>query len=191
MKWSKFSLRLVALAVTVLLVGSLAAQKTAAQYPPATGSASMSVSSTTPATGSAVSVAVNVANQLGIYVSGVPCTFQVLSQPGSGAVVDAGPKVTDVYGTAVSTLNVGTTPGTIVVGANCGEFSSQVAVQAVGPAVGPAPAGTAIRMPATGTGPTESQTYGTGLVVALLIGGLATLGVGSVLLVAGRRVRSS
>ena len=78
----------------------------------------MSVSSTTPATGTAVSVAVNVVNQLGIYVSGVPCTFQVLSQPGSGAVVDAGPKVTDVYGTAVSTLNVGTTPGTILVGAH-------------------------------------------------------------------------
>jgi hypothetical protein len=91
MKGFKFSLRLVALAATVLLVGSLAAQKTAAQYPPATGSASMSVSSTTPATGSAISVAVNVVNQLGIYVSGVPCTFQVLSQPGSGAVVDAGP----------------------------------------------------------------------------------------------------
>lgn len=186
MKWFKFSLRLVALAATVLLVGSLAAQKTAAQYPPATGSASMSVSSTTPATGSPISVAVNVVNQLGIYVSGVPCTFQVLSQPGSDAVVDAGPKVTDVNGTAVSTLNVGTTPGTIVVGANCGELSSQVAVQAVGPA----PAVT-VRMPSTGTGPTESQPYGTGLVAALLIGGLATLGVGSVLLVAGRRVRSS
>jgi hypothetical protein len=98
--------------------------------------------------------------------------------------------VTDVYGTAVSTLNVGTTPGTILVGANCGEFTSQVAVQAVGPAVGPAP-GVTVRMPATGTGPAESQPYGAGLVAALLIGGLATLGVGSVLLVAGRRVRSS
>jgi len=153
-----------------------------AQYPPPTGSVSMSTSSATPATGTSVSISTTALNQFGTPAFGLSCTFQVLSQPGSGAVVDAGPKVTDANGVASTTLNVGTTPGSIVVGANCGELSSQVLVEVQG-----APAGT-LRLPATGTGSEAAPTVPV-LIVTLFATGLICVAGATSLRRAARRIR--
>ena len=155
MKWSSIGMKLVGLAAGLLLVGMLGGTASA-QYPPPTGSVSMSTSNATPAAGTSVSISTTVLNQFGSPAFGLSCTFQVLSQPGSSAVVDAGPKVTDDNGIAATTLNVGTTAGTIVVGANCGELSSQVSVAVQGaPARDATPARDRHRLRSTpdGSGP--------------------------------------
>jgi len=144
----------------------------------------MSTSSATPAAGTSVSISTTVLNQFGTPAFSLSCTFQVLSQPGSDAVVDAGPKVTDAAGIATTTLNVGTTSGSIVVGANCGELSSQILVDVQG-----APSGT-IRLPATGTGP-EAAPSGAVLIATLLATGLICVAGSTSLRRAAKRDRGS
>jgi hypothetical protein len=159
----------------------------------------MSLSNTAPVTGTAVSISATVVNHRGAVVPGIECTFAVISQTGTGATVEAGPKITDANGVATTTLSTGTAAGTIVVGADCGELSSQVSVQTtaappvVVPAVPPAaaPAGaTTISMPRTGTGPEEIAPIGLFLTV-LLVGGLACLAAGETLRIVSKRARNS
>jgi hypothetical protein len=183
MKWSSLGVKLAGLAAGILLVGMLGS--TAQAYPPPTGSVSMSTSSATPPAGTSVSISTTVLNQFGSPAFGLSCTFQVLSQPGTNAVVDAGPKVTDGNGIATTTLNVGTTAGTIAVGANCGEMSGQVSV-AVQAGAG-APGAVTLRLPSTGTGPADTAPNG----LILLATGLLCVVAGSGLRVAARRARGS
>ncbi|HUS81628.1 MAG TPA: hypothetical protein VM013_00030 [Dehalococcoidia bacterium] len=183
MKWSSLGVKLAGLAVGVLLVGVLGGTALAV-YPPPTGSVSMGTSNTTPATGTSVSVSATVLNQFGSPAFGLSCTFQIASQPGSDAVVDAGPKMTDDYGIATTTLNTGTTPGSIVVDANCGELTSQVLVQVAG-----APSAT-ILLPATGTG-SEAAPTSLVLIATLLATGLLCMAGGTSLRIAARRARGS
>ena len=181
MKWSSLGVKLAGLAAGVLLVGMLGS--TAQAYPPPTGSVSMGTSSATPSAGTSVSISTTVLNQFGSPAFGLSCTFQVLSQPGTSAVVDTSRKVTDDYGMATTTLNVGTTAGTIVIGANCGEMSGQVsvAVQAG------APGAVTLRLPPTGTGPADRVPNG----LILVATGLLCVVAGSGLRVAARRARGS
>jgi hypothetical protein len=182
MKWFSFSIKVVALTAVTLAFGSLVAGETSAQYPPPTGSVSLVTSSATPVTGTTVSVSATVIDQTGAVAPGLSCTFQILSQPGTSAVVDAGPKVTDAHGVATTSLSVGTIPGTITVGANCGTLSSQVAVMAT------APQPSSGRLPTTGLGPaTDTGSFGWGLVIALLVGGSLAAATGSVLFRTARR----
>jgi len=78
-------------------------------------------------------------------VSGLACTFDIASQPGSDAAVYPGPVYTDPTGTATTSLQVGSTAGPIIVDANCGDLTAQVSVVS-GAAV-------AVQLPATGEGP--------------------------------------
>jgi hypothetical protein len=181
MKWSSIGVKFAGLAAGLLLVGMLGSTASAV-YPPPTGSVSMSTSSATPAAGTSVSISTTVLNQFGSPAFGLSCTFQVLSQPGSNAVVDAGPKMTDDNGVATTTLNVGTAAGTIVVGANCGELSGQVSVAVQG-----APGATTLRLPPTGTGPDAAAP--TWLIV--LATGLVCVVAGSGLRIAARWARGS
>jgi len=180
MKWSSLGVKLAGLAAGILLVGMLGS--TAQAYPPPTGSVSMGTSSATPSAGTSVSISTTVLNQFGSPAFGLSCTFQVVSQPGTSAVVDTSPKVTDDYGIATTTLNVGTTAGTIVVGANCGEMSGQVSVTVQG-----APGAVTFRLPATGSGPHEAAP----IWLIILASGLVCVVAGSGLRIAARRARGS
>jgi hypothetical protein len=184
MKWSSLGVKLAGLAAGILLVGVLGS--TAQAYPPPTGSVSMGTSSATPPAGTSVSISTTVLNQFGSPAFGLSCTFRVLSQPGTSAVVDAGPKVTDGNGIATTTLNVGTTAGTIVVGANCGEMSGQVSVVAVQAGAG-APGAVTLRLPPTGSGPDEAAP---GWLIVLATG-LVCVVAGSGLRIAAKRDRGS
>jgi hypothetical protein len=144
----------------------------------------MGTSNATPATGTTVSVSATVLNQFGTPAFGLACTFQIVSQPGSDAVVDAGPKITDDAGIATTTLSTGTTPGDIVIDATCGELTSQVLVQ-----VGRAPAGT-MTLPPTGTGPDAAPT-GPALIATLLAVGLICVAGSTSLRRAAKRNRDS
>ena len=88
MKWSSFGCKLAALFAGLLLVGVVGGG-TALAYPPPTGSVTMTLSNSAPATGATVSISATVVNQAGVAQSGLECTFQVVSQPGTGATVDA------------------------------------------------------------------------------------------------------
>ena len=129
----------------------------------------MTAETTSPPVGGAAGISVTARDQTGAAVAGIACTFRVISQPGNDATVDAGPFVTNASGVANTTLRAGSTPGNIVVGAICGELSSQVLVTAG--AAAPAPG-----LPATGQGPGASEPAG--WVLGVLLGGLGALTLG-------------
>jgi hypothetical protein len=186
MKWFSFGSKLTALCASLLLVGALGG--TALAYPPPTGSVSMSLSNTTPTTGSTVSISATVINQAGAAVQGIECTFAIISQPGTGATVEAGPKLTNYGGVATTTLTTGDAAGTVVVGANCGEMSSQVLVQTT--AAAPSAGAATLRVPPTGTGPGDTTPIGLFLTV-LMVGGIACLAGGQTLRIVSKRARGS
>jgi hypothetical protein len=183
MKWSSIGTKIVALSAAILL-GALTVAGAGAQYPPPSGSLSLSASTTTPTTGSVVSVSARAVDQTGAVLGNVACAFRVVSQPGSDAVVDAGPKITDATGIATTSLTTGSTPGTIIVGADCGGLSSQITVQVDAAA----PIGTD-RLPSTGMGPVEEASWSVTILGTLLVGGMLSLAAGSALFVATKRVR--
>lgn len=194
MKWMSISVKVVALAVVALALGTMT-RGASAQYPPPTGGVSLEVSSSTATAGSSVAVSAKVIAPNGTAVSGISCTFAVVSQPGSDAAVNPGPFTSDANGVVTSSLAVGTTPGSIIVGVQCGELSSRVSVVVSGAAQGTgtgtgADAG-AVFLPSTGTGPMESAFFGVQAVIALLACGIVALAAGSALMLRARRVRAS
>ena len=169
---------LAALLGTLSAVGS---HEAGAQYPPPTGNLTLRAATTAPPLSSVLGISATARDQTGAAVAGISCTFQIISQPGADATVDGGPFVTDANGVASTTLDVGNTPGNIVVGANCGDLTSQVLVAAGGGA--PAPA-----LPATGQGPDGSAK--TGWLVWVLVAGLGALALATALRrTLGRRTR--
>jgi hypothetical protein len=152
-----------------------------AQYPPPTGNVTLTAGTTAPTLGSTVPISATIRDQYGSVVAGIACTFSIISQPGTDASVVPGPVMTDPNGVAQTTLNVGGTAGTIVVGALCGELSAQTSVVSSAAAVG---------LPPTGTNQAEGTPAGT--VWALSIAAGAALGIGGTLAVmAVRRTRPS
>jgi hypothetical protein len=189
MKW--FSLKVVALAVVALAIGSLSVKETAAQYPPPTGSASLSGSSTTASVGGDISLTLTVVDSTGSPVAGKTCTMYIYSQPGTDASVTQDSAATDAAGVITGTLYVGTTQGTVEVRVSCGDvfaaFTSVVGVAA--PPQAPVEPGQ-IALPPTGVGPVAySESSGVGLIAALLVTGIVALAAGSALLPTARRVR--
>ena len=149
-------------------LGALALGVAQAQYPPPTGNLTLRAETTTPPLGGVLGISATARDQRGAAVAGVACTFAIISQPGTDAGVEPGPFVTDASGVANTTLRVGSTPGNIVVGANCGDLTSQVLVAAGGAA--------APGLPATGQGPEGSDKPGR--VLGGVLGGLAFLTFG-------------
>lgn len=159
--------RLGVLAAALLLAGT-ALGSARAQYPPPTGNVTLTSSITAPGLGGTTTVSALVRDVMGAAVGGLACTFNIVSQPGTDASVYSGPVYTDTTGMATTTLQVGSTPGPIIVGSSCGELSAQVSVVA----------GTAeVQLPATGMGPADGD--GSGLVGlwVLLGASVAALGV--------------
>jgi hypothetical protein len=133
-----------------------------AQYPPPTGSVTLSVSSATPTLGESVVLGVQIVSPTGAPVAGASCSFAIMEQPGTDAYVVAGPVATDVAGIVETTLNVGSTPGLISVQAQCGELSALTSVVAG--------AAQAVALPATGEGSMASSGGSFPWLVALAAG---------------------
>jgi hypothetical protein len=196
MKWFSFSLKVVALAVVAALIGSLSVKETAAYERP-TGSATLTGSSTSVSVGGTAELTLTVVNSAGNPVAGKSCELYISSQPGTDASIIQDSAKTDANGVITGSLYVGTARGTVQVTANCGNLFaglSVVAGAAVAPPQAPVePAQPAqpgrIAMPPTGVGPAaDGETYGLGLIIALLAGGSLTLAAGSVLFLKARRV---
>lgn len=148
------------LAVALLLAGTVVGAARA-QYPPPTGNVTLTSSITAPQTGGTVTITALVRDVAGAAVAGQACTFSIASQPGTDASVFAGPVNTDLTGVATTTLQVGSTPGPIIVESTCGGLSSQVSVIA---------GAAAVELPATGTGPVGSENDFTLIGLWLLLG---------------------
>ncbi len=145
--WAKSG---VVLALVALVAWTAIPNGAQAQYPPPTGSVTLSVSSATPEVGQSVVLSVQIVDPTGAAVSGGSCTFAVTQQPGTDAFVVAGPVITNAAGVAETTLNVGSVPGLIGVEAQCGELSALTSVVA-------GAAAQAISLPATGEGSMASS----------------------------------
>jgi hypothetical protein len=182
----------VVLAVVAALIGSLSVKETAAYGQP-TGSVTLSGSSTTASVGGTVALTLTVVNSAGSPWAGKSCELYISSQPGTAASVTQDSATTGEDGVITGSLYVGTALGTVEVTANCGNLFAGLSV-IVGVAAPPqAPVGLApiapIAMPPTGVGPAaDGETYGLGLIIALLAGGSLTLAAGSVLFLRARRV---
>ena len=101
-----------------------------AQYPPPAGSVTGSVNNPAPSPGASVTVTCTVTNSQGQPVANEPCTFSIVSQPGTNASLGA-PSVTantNAQGIATAVLSVGTTPGAIVVKVSAMGVQAQVTV---------------------------------------------------------------
>ncbi len=145
-----------------------------AQYPPPTGNVTLATETTAATPGSTVPISATVRDQFGSVVAGTTCTFSVTSQPGTDATVLAGPFITDASGVARSNLNVGSTPGTIVIDCLCGELSAQATVVNSTEAA-------AVGLPSTGAGQTDDSPAA--IAWALTIAAGAALGIGGTLAV--------
>jgi hypothetical protein len=192
MKWFGFSLKVVVLAVVAALIGSLSVKETAA-YPAPAGSATLSGSSTSVSVGGSTELTLALVDSTGSPVAGKSCDLYISSQPGTDASVIQDSATTGADGVITGSLYVGTTRGTVEVTANCGNLFaglSVIAGAAVAPPQAPVEPGF-IALPPTGVGPAaDGETYGLGLIIALLAGGSLTLAAGSVLFRRARGVRN-
>ncbi|MDP2947937.1 MAG: hypothetical protein Q8P22_00150 [Chloroflexota bacterium] len=114
-----------------------------AQYPPPVGSVTTTASNTSPATGASVTVTCTVLDTQGNPVANEPCTFTIVSQPGTDATLDGATtvtKTTNAQGKATAVLSAGSAPGQIVVSTGARGIASQVTVSTQ--AAAPAPAAT-------------------------------------------------
>jgi len=165
-----------------------------AQYPPPVGSVTASVSEPAPTTGASVTATCVVVDSQGQPVADEPCTFTIISQPGTDATLGA-PSVTvntNAQGVATATLSVGTKPGTIVVGLSAMGIQSQVTVNTQTPAA-TVPAGAEPgAAPPTGAGDGEEGQVPTA-VWGVAIGAAVGLALASLLLwrAAVRRPKNS
>ena len=167
----------IVLALAALVAWTAIPNGAQAQYPPPTGSVTLSVSTATPEVGQSIILSVQIVDPTGSVVAGQSCTFAVTQQPGIDAYVAAGPVITSSAGVAETTLNVGSAPGVIGVEAQCGELSALTSVVA-------GAAAQAISLPATGEGSMASSggslpwlaALAAGVVLALVAVGVRRVG---------------
>ena len=131
------ALRPISVASVGVLIAVVACWAVAfAQYPPPVGSVTAGVSNPAPGTGATVTATCLVVDSQGQPVANEPCTFTIISQPGTDATLGA-PSVTantNAQGIATAVLSVGTKSGAIVVGVSAMGVESQVTVNAQAPA---------------------------------------------------------
>lgn len=106
-----------------------------------TAGLNLNVSLDTVTVGGSTTVLAVFADENDAPVSGVDITFKIEDQPGSDAVLEGETEVTkasDAEGVAKATLNVGSTPGEIVVSATAEGQTETVTITVVGADEGPA-----------------------------------------------------
>jgi hypothetical protein len=110
-----------------------------AQYPPPVGAVTAGVSNPVPSTGASVTATCLVVDSQGQPVADEPCTFTIISQPGTDATLGA-PSVTvntNAQGIATAVLSVGTESGAVVLGMSAMGVQSQVTVNTQAPGIAP------------------------------------------------------
>jgi hypothetical protein len=115
-----------------------------AQYPPPVGGVTAGVSNPAPGTGATVTATCLVVDSQGQPVANEPCTFTIISQPGTDATL-GGPSVTantNAQGIATAVLSVGTKSGAVVLGVSAMGVESQVTVNAQAPSATVQPSAT-------------------------------------------------
>ncbi|HLB22472.1 MAG TPA: hypothetical protein VJP07_00100 [Dehalococcoidia bacterium] len=161
---------LLAIITTMILIASNASTAHA-QYPPPDASLTVTASQTTATAGQQVTVSAVLRDADGDVLANQPCVARVASQPGTGASVSPTDITTDGNGVARTTLNVGTTPGTIQVEVVCGTIVGRVGVilgAAAQPPLSP------IELPGTGSGP-DTPSAGLSALLLLTAGAIALL----------------
>jgi hypothetical protein len=190
-----FAVAGVALAITGLLAfsvmapGSTVGLETDVEPPPSYPDAvtiQIAADHVAPVVGETVSISVDVQGANGDPVAGELCTFSIASQPGTDASVDAGPVTTDANGGASTTLNVGSTAGTIEVAAQCGDVSASVSVVA---SAAEAPAQPPASLPNSGSGGYLNQTGPARVLLISLLGALGVTLAGGGIMAARQRRR--
>lgn len=148
-----------------------------AQYPPVTGNVVLAAEDTTPDLGEEIAVTATLRDENGDPVADAQCIFSIAEQPGEDASVAPGPFTTDAGGNVSTTLDTGSTGGTIVVEAACGELSALVSVTAGAAAAPPGsiPAAPPASLPDTGSG---GESGGTGWALWALIAAGVVVGLG-------------
>lgn len=169
-----------------VLVGVLAAiavlalaGQAAAEYPPADGAVVVASANSTPATNESVVLTATVVDAEGGPVAGAECTWAVTDQPGADASAEEGPFTTDSEGNVSTTVDTGSTEGTVVVEATCGQLSAVASLVVGGEEAAEPPAA----LPDTGSG---GGTATHAMIWVLIAGGLSVLLSAGGLL--GRRV---
>jgi len=169
--------------VTAMLLMAVAGGGAAhAQYPPPSGSVTVSADNTTVEVGDNVDITVTVRDVTGSPVVKRSCRLAIVSQPGKDASVKPKNAKTNEEGVIEATVDVGSTPGFIVVRVTCGDVAGSVTVVATAkaetPATGQAPE-SGIELPSTGGG-SGSGASGLGMrlgagaaIVLLLVGAQA------------------
>lgn len=165
--------------LVALMVLTIAGGTASAQYPPPAGSVTTSLSDTTPATGSSVTVTCTVLDTVGNPVAGEVCVFTIVSQPGTDVSLSSTTAVTNAQGIATVTLYTGSTVGAISVSAEARSIESQAT--AIAEAATPTVPGTPGAAPPTGVGQGDGGTPLALWIVA--IGAAGALGLASLLVV--------
>jgi hypothetical protein len=136
---------LLAFLVAVLSSPELAS----AQYPEPVGSVIARTANSTVSAGGATVISCTLLDTGGDPVVGEDVVISITAQPG-GASLAANQGTTDASGTASTVLQVGSTPGLVVVACISGELTSQVFVEVMG--VTAAPPQAPLSAPSTGDG---------------------------------------
>jgi hypothetical protein len=146
----------------------------AAQYPEQDLSLVLGAGDTTPQVGQTVTLTATVLDAGGAPAAGVSCTFSIADQPGSDASVAVGPYTTASDGTVSTDLDAGSTPGTVVVAADCEGLSAQVSLTVGASGGQPGAAQPPASLPDTGLG--TSGDSGVNWLLWTLIGAGALIG---------------
>ena len=167
---------------------------------PPPGAVTVAASDSTPTVGETVTVSVTVVDANGDPVGDADCTFSIASQPGTDDSVDGAPVTTDSAGNASTSLNVGSTAGTIEVQADCGGITASVSVvagtssggggEAAPPPASLPDAAPPASLPDTGSGGVVDDGQSMRAIVIALLAGFGVMLAGAGILVGrlGRRV---
>lgn len=144
------------LAVVTMLTAGVLSGTVHADYPGPSGSVEIVAANTTANPGDIVGFTANVLDVNGNPVANATCTIVITNQPGTDAGVVQSSGETDANGVITGTVNLGSSPGSVVVNIACpvGEGSNQTvsatATFVVADSSGPSsPPGS---LPSTGTG---------------------------------------
>jgi hypothetical protein len=158
------------LLVSIGILGGLAFESVAAQYPGNATTVGVTASTTSPAPGSVVSVRVLPRRADGATIAGQQCTASIAAQPGTSASVTPSSFTTAADGSAVLSLSAGDQAGEVRLAVACGNATT-AAIFFVGGQAPPAP-------PATGVG-LESGSRGTSWEFLALAAGLMVAAAGA------------
>ncbi|HYM15556.1 MAG TPA: Ig-like domain-containing protein [Dehalococcoidia bacterium] len=169
-------LSIAGIAAALLLVVAAHANSASAQYPPPSGNCAITIAAAQAAPGGSAPVTVTVRDVNGNPVPNSPVSVTITSQPGTDASLAMNGAATDANGVVTGTLHVGTTAGSVKIGATpSGNACSAEVV------VGQGQVAAQVNLPNTGTGPGANGAPS--VLIALLVA------AGSAVAVAGLGVR--